>query len=396
MRCSRSSILLTSDSTIELPCRIFLSKEGNEYCRARNIPLENLVSLEGSKTVGFNRPNVVAPLVQQLTANNLITRIESEGTEFVSRRRAVIDTTKLIVYGILYRRFRPSLNAILMDSEVVHYLRSQGKIPTEGLKLKFDPGMVKRFVNDNGKAIRSMKASMLFTPHKMIDEHPKLDSEQKERKKQITRKFIDTIEDDTWFLFNTVRRSSDKLEIVSRLDKTVTSFMNKTNIADAISFMLMELIQNAETEHFKYLAMKDNMARVKGEGIFEMLRDEEFRNKMKERAKHADALIHVVYHFDNLQYTDNSKKTRIQVSVTNKGRMDITGAPVHGGQRRRSKKMSLADHLQTDMETLGNPMGMVYYTYLEDACREENVTLESSFSIDEARNETTALMTVVI
>ena len=58
--------------------------------------------------------------------------------------------------------------------------------------------------------------------------------------------------------------------------------------------------------------------------------------------------------------------------------------------------MSLADHLQNDMENLGNPMGMVYYTYLEEACREENVMLESSFSIDEARNETTALMTVVI
>ena len=388
--------MLTSDATIELPCKIFLSQEGNDYCASRNIPLENLSSLNGSRGVGFNRPNVVAPLVQQLTANNLITRIESEGTEFVSRRRAVIDTTKLIVYGILYRRFRPSLNAILLDSEVVRYLQSKGMISVEGKKLKFDPSTVNSFIQENGKAIRSMKASLLFNPHRMIDEHSKMDSEQKGRKKQITRKFIDTIEDDTWFLFNYVRRSSDKVEIVSRLDKTVSSFMNKTNIADAIAFMLMELIQNAETEHFKYLAMKDNMARVKGEGIFEMLRDESFRIKMKERAKQTNALIHVVYHFDNLQYTDNSKKTRIQVSVTNKGRMDISSGQMEGGHRRRNKKVSLADHLQSDMESLGNPMGMVYYTYLEEACREENVTLESSFSIDEARNETTALMKVVI
>lgn len=387
--------MLTSEANIELPCKIFLSREGNEYCARRDIPLQELLGLDGTKGLGFNRHSVVAPLVQQLTANNLITRIESEDVEFISKRKAVIDTTKLIVYGILYRRFRPTLNAILLDSEVVRYLKSKGMVPLEGKKLKFDPKTVASFVEENGKAIRSMKASLLFNPHKMIDEHPKLDSEQKERKKQITRKFIDTIEDDTWFLFNYVRRSSDKVEIVQRLDKTVTSFMNKTNIADAIAFMLMELVQNAETEHFKYLASKDNLARVKGEGIYAMLRDESFRGKMKERAKNSNALIHLVFHFDNLQYTDNSKKTRIRVSVTNKGRMDISGNSLHG-EGRRSKKISLVDHLQTDLESAGNPMGMVYYSYLEEACRAENVTLESSFTINETSNETTALMTVTI
>lgn len=386
--------MLTSDATIELPCKIFLSNEGHSYCKTKGVPIQDLVSQEGRKSVGFNRPSIMAPLVQQLTANNLITRIESQGTEFISRRSAVVDTTKLIVYGILYRRFRPTLNAILLDSEVVRYLKTKGMIPLEGKKLKFEPATVAHFVEENGKAIRAMKASLLFTPHKMIDEHPKLDDEQKIRKKQITRKFIDTIEDDTWFLLNYVRRSSDKLEIVQRLDKTVTSFMNKTNIADAIAFMLMELVQNAETEHFKYMASKDNMARVKGDGIYEMLRDEDFRNRMKERAERNETLIHLVYHFDNLQFTDNSKKTRIRVSVTNKGRMDVSGSRMSGGRRR--KEISLADHLQTDSDSLGNPMGMVFYSYLEEACREEEVKLESSFTVDESRNETTALMTVTI
>ena len=387
--------MLTTEATIELPCKIFLSREGHDYCTMKGVPLQDLVSLEGIKGVGFSRPTLMAPLVQQLTANNLITRIESEDIEVISKRKAVIDTTKLIVYGILYRRFRPTLNAILLDSEVVRYLRSKGAIPMEGKRLKFEPETVRRFVEENGKAIRSMKASLLFNPHKMIDEHPKLDDEQKHRKKQITRKFIDTIEDDTWFLFNYVRRSSDKVEIVHRLDKTVSSFMNKTNIADAIAFMLMELVQNAETEHFKFLASKDNLARVKGDGIYDMLRDEAFRAKMKDRAKKSGALIHLVFHFDNLQYTDRSRRTRIRVSVTNKGRME-TGIGGIGGHRRRVREMSLAEHLQTDLESLGNPMGMVYYSYLEEACREENVRLESSFSTDESRNQTTALMTVTI
>jgi hypothetical protein len=386
--------LLSFDSTIELPCKIFLSNEGRQYCNAKGVPLQDLFNREGQKGVGFNRPSLVAPLIQQLTANNLITRIESDGTEFISRRSSVIDTTKLIVYGILYRRFRPTLNAILLDSEVVRYLQTKGMLPLEGKKLKFDPATVAQFIEENGKSIRAMKASLLFTPHRMIDEHPKFDSEQKSRKKQITRKFVDTIEDDTWFLFNYVRRSSDKVEIVHRLDQTVTSFMNKTNIADAIAFMLMELVQNAEMEHFKYLASKDNMARVKGDGIYEMLRDEDFRMRMKDRAERNKTLIHLVYHFDNLQFTDNSKKTRIRVSVTNKGRMDVSRSRISGGRRR--KEITLTDHLQSDPDSLGNPMGMVYYSYLEEACREENVSLESSFTVDEAKNETTALMTVTI
>ena len=170
--------------------------------------------------------------------------------------------------------------------------------------------------------------------------------------------------------------------------------MNKTNIADAISFMLMELVQTAESEHFKYMASRDNLARVKGDGIYEMLRNEDFRDKMKKRAERNETLIHLVYHFDNLLYTDHTKKTRIRVSVTNKGRMEITGNRRTGGRRR--KEISLADHLQNDLESLGNPKGMAYYSYLEDACREENVKLSSVFAVDESRNETTATMTVTI
>ena len=152
--------MLTSEATIELPCKIFLSNEGHKYCTRKGIPLQDLVNREGRKGVGFSRPSIMAPLIQQLTANNLITRIESEGTEFISRRSPVIDTTKLIVYGILYRRFRPTLNAILLDSEVVRYLQTKGMLPPEERKLKFDPAMVSQFVEENGKAIRSMKASL--------------------------------------------------------------------------------------------------------------------------------------------------------------------------------------------------------------------------------------------
>ena len=103
-----------------------------------------------------------------------------------------------------------------------------------------------------------------------------------------------------------------------------------------------------------------------------------------------------MYHFDNLQSTDNTKRTRIRVSVTNKGRMEER--ETHRNQLRGKivREESLVTHLQHDIESLGGPMGMVYYSYLEEACQDENVHLESHFSTDEARNETTAMMTVTI
>lgn len=95
--------------------------------------------------------------------------------------RLLIQTNSLS-NGIIYRRFRPTLNAILLDSELVRFLETRGMIPLEGKKLKFEPATVAHFVEENGKAIRAMKASLLFNPHKMIDEHPEFDDEQKTRK----------------------------------------------------------------------------------------------------------------------------------------------------------------------------------------------------------------------
>ncbi len=346
--------------------------------------------------MGFNRPAIIAPLIQQLTANNLITRIELENTHFSSSRRAIIETTKIIFFGILYRRFRPSLKAVLLDSSIVQSLRSRGVLPGSERSIHFAPSAVAKFTTENAGKIQAMKESLLLRPFQALDNKKDMEEARKTRWKEMARQFLDSVDNDTWFLFNYVNRSPDRNTILHSMEKTLIQFMGKTGIADAIAFMLVELLQNAETEHFKYLAMKDHMARVKGDGIFEMLRDKTFRNNIMLKARKTNALMHVVYHFDNLQYTNNSKKTRLRVSVTNNGRMDVKNLGDKKNHTPDRTEISLIDHLLSDPESLGAPMGMVYYKLLEDACREQQVKLQASFSTDKNRNQTTALMTVII
>ncbi len=382
--------------TIELPCKIFLSSEGHKYCQNRQIPLEKLTSLEGVRGMGFNRPVIVPQLIRQLTANNLITRIELENTHFTSSRQALLSTTKLICFGILYRRFRPAMKALLLDSEIVRFLQKQGKFPTKDNNLAFSPQAISRFTAHSSRTVQSMKTALLQLPNDTIEQNQDMNEEKKDHWKHIGQNFVNAIENETWFLLSYVRRSPDYKQVLLRMQTMLIAFMRKTTIADAIAFMLMELIQNAETEHFKYLALKDNMARVKGEGIFEMLRNEEFRHKMLKKAKNSNSLLRVVYHFENLHYTDNSKKTRLRVSVTNKGRMDVAGMINKSCSKDSRTDISLVDHLLSDPDSMGAPLGMVYYNLLENACREQKVKLESGVSTNAVHNETTALMKVTI
>ena len=115
---------LSKKPDISLPAKFILTDEGLSYFSGRNIPVRDLVTYAGRRKSGFFWPSFKAALAQKLVVNRLLGQIDIERPEFLTKREEVIDITKLLVYGILYKKFKPTLNEILFNSEIIekkHY-----------------------------------------------------------------------------------------------------------------------------------------------------------------------------------------------------------------------------------------------------------------------------------
>ncbi len=384
-------------SQIQLPAMFFLTDSGIDYCIRRKIPVRDLKSHIGRVKSGFSWEGFNAKLVQHLVSNMLIDGIEINRSDFLSKRSEIIDLTKLIVYGILYKKIRPTLNEILYKSDLISKLRRNNPRAARDNELHFDPKVVEKFMTDNAKAVRSLKAGLLYEPYALIQRDASLTEDQKKTKMQITQKFIDVIEPNTWFLFHYISRSNDKMEVFSRINNLLVSFVQKTKIADYIALMLMEILQNSEKTHFENLAMRDNMARAPGVEISELLKDDEFRRKLRQKAE--TNKIHVNLTFSLEGNTNNAReRQRLHISVANKGMMgEVERRNLQKRTKTEVKSASLADFFQAgDQDNLGGGLGLLYLSYLQDACKTEDIVFDARIISDDQREETIATVHISI
>ncbi|MBN1648314.1 MAG: hypothetical protein JW874_09790 [Spirochaetales bacterium] len=382
---------------IQLPAMFFLTESGIEYCIKRKIPVRDLKNHIGRVKSGFSWEGFNAKLVQHLVSNMLIDGIEINRSDFLSKRNEIIDLTKLIVYAILYKKIKPTLKEILYSSDLISRLRRNNPRAAVNNQLKFDPGVVNKFMEENAKAIRTLKAGLLYEPYSLIQHDETLTEEQKKSKMQITQKFVDVIEPDTWFLFHYISRSGDKMEVFSRINSLLVSFVQKTKIADYIALMLLEILQNAEKTHFENLAIRDNMARAPGVEIDELLKDEDFRRKLRQKAETNKIHVNLGYILEG-NPTKAKDRQRLTISVANKGLMgELERRTLQKRAKTEVKSASLADFFTSgDQDNIGGGLGLLYLSYLEDACKSEDIVFDARIISDDQLEETVATVHISI
>lgn len=378
------------DPAIRLPGSFILTQEGIDYCATHKIPMRQFTAADRRREYGFVWSMFKAAFAQKLVVNGLLKGVDVVATDLVGLRAEIIDATKLIFYGLMYRRFRPALNTLLYNSSVVQKFNRSNPKRRIGEDLRFSPERVQAFMDTNARAIRALKAGLLFGPFAEIASDRSLDERQKQEMKLIARAFVDRIEDRTWFLFHHLSRSGDKFQLVRSIGEVLMRFVRKTAIVDYAAFMIMELVQLAEKEHYVNLASRDNLSRGPNADVQRLLTDAEFRERLKRNAKQNGFFLTLSYRFDK---EDSSPDGRIRFSVS----------VSHRGRLRESKRRSLQD--QTGAKVSSRPLsdlyqegggveagglGLFYLSYLEEVCRAEDMRLESRILSDVALEQTSA------
>ena len=372
------------DTNIYLPANFVLTENGLKYCTDNSIPIRD-VPIGDRRKEGFSWEAYKAPLLQKLIKSRIISAIDISRPEFLSKRKEVIDLTKLLLYGLFYARLAPSLKMIFGNSEVISEIQKTNPSLKIGADTKFNRDTIAQFSRENDELIESFKKSIVEPSFYLIDNDKELKEKDKHEKKLIIRTFIDQINNEIWFLYKFVSKAGGGENILKVICDLLISSMKKTKIADYCALMVMELLQKSEMTHFERMASSMRMGSpedISGR----LIRDKDFRRELAEYAGQSKIFINMNFEFegDILQLSDH---LRFQITITSKGNIpEIQRRYVRDKNKYPGSEYSISviqDDVPSDEKFVIN-----YLSSLNDVCLAENIGFEEKVVFDVNRDQT--------
>lgn len=383
----------SQDADILLPSLGFLTDQGIHYCAQNKIPVYDLVTFEGRKRMGFRWESLKPPAIQRLVSNLLVSSIDIQRCEFLSKRQEIFDLTKILIYGFLYTQFKQAINKILLRSDLVEAANKVNVGKQINGNLNFNPKAVTQFLIENDLLVKGFKASLLFEPYSIIAQETKLSEKEKVEKRKVVGGFVDAINNNTWFLLNSIYQSKQALEYLSEINQVLCHFVRRTLVADYTSLILLELIQNAERAHLTHLA-HDQLGKMTPQEVDGRLLDNDFRESIVTKAERKRHFMNLSYQFE-IKEKEGQNPIRLQITLINKGTIsERTRRVLEKKTRMATQEQSLATfYKEADKnKNLGSGLGLYYLSFLDEFCTKEKIEFGARIVSEDAKDQTVVLL----
>ncbi len=373
---------------ISLDAKFALTDIGEDFFVSKNIPLRDIVGPDGRKRYGFTSPNFHAYVVQKLIVKKMISDLFVAKTTLLDKRTEIMDITKLIIYGILYKKFGPQLSKALISTDLMD--RYNKKNPTKKITetSRFNYDAVSALIDSKREEIYELKKLMLAKPIAMIEADNEIRPEDKLEKKLIVTKFVEMIDKQSWYIFYLISQTEERQNIIKSVEQQLIEYLEKTKIADYFALMIMEIVQNGEKAHLERTARAKNMIKPT-DLIDNFLRDEGCRELVVNQAKKWGHQLQLSWKFENQNLSEGTEY-KLMVQLSNKG---VVGAKIkqemQGKMKAEVRDRDLASFYQnTSADKLGAGLGLFYLSYIQDACKHINIKFDSRIITDEKKEET--------
>ncbi len=358
-----------------LPIRIILTENGINFFIKHNKKLNRFKMADDVEEYGIFLDTFAPGSIQRMLLIDYISKIEISRAEFVSKRQEIMDLTKLIVYGILYKQLDSLVFKKVIDSSLIkNWNRNNpGNIIDE--RTNINEGYLEKVLKQSEEIVMKVKQGLLSPILVKINGDSNLLDEEKKIKYMICERFLSNLRPSVWFILSKFQTSKDYLILLSEIREGVFEYLDKTKIAEYLSLMVMELAINAENTNMQKYAKKAYKDTINIESI---VYDQNMRNKVIREMTDKNELLYLTWKIwgkggsitsrNKLQvtlYNRESEYRQIKQIIDDKKGLDL-------------KKKSLTDFYKESPDKLSNTeLGLYYLSYLNEACEKVNVRFDS-------------------
>lgn len=343
---------------LELPLRVVVTEEGRAAFLRRNQKLTKFERADGGAEYGLLLDKFAPASVQRLLIVGCVSKIEISRTEFDSCRQEVLDLSKLIVYGLLYRQFDAALFQALLSIDAVKR------------RIEADPGRIesvamRNFLRENEGAAADIRAEILAPMREAVLKNSNLLPGEVKAQLFLSEKFLRSLRPGAWFILSEFRGADGYDALLREVRSNLSEYMEKSRIAEYVALMTMELASNAErtalrreVRGFALIGAEPNAAAF----------DPALRKKaMAELEKRGESVI-LSWNIGGRGEAAGSRGN-LQVRLAYRGRDDR-------GSAGASEMETLADFYK-GTAAADAELGLYYLSYLNESCAKVGVEFES-------------------
>ena len=361
-------------STLMLPLRIVFTQEGSSQFLSKNTKLKKMKLADNTEEFGIETNSIAPSLLQRMFLADYISKLEITMPEFSSSRQDILDLSKLTVYGVLYKQMDKMVLSQIFETEILKkYNRinpaqmfdSKTQMSTSSLRAKMLV-MESQYQRVKDEILKPIRGKILASKDVTIEE--------KNVSLLLAEKYMDNLSLYTWYLILRFFKGDDFVVIQRIVQPILESFMDKSQIAEYIALMLMELAINSENNNFR------KEAKIMYRGIMDetqAIYDPDIRKKIISEITRKREFVSISWRFGGGS-TSIGTQNRLQIMLYNKEDVyDELKENIDSQKASSSKEKSLIDFYNTSSEQDDTSLGLYYLSYLSEACQKVNVKFDS-------------------
>jgi hypothetical protein len=364
---------------LELPMKILFNDEGVNFFIKSNKKLSKFKLADEAEQYGIYFDTFSPASVQKMMLINYVSYMEISRPEFLSKRQDVMDLSKLITYGTIYRRFDEIVLGKVLESEVVRKWNRANPLGIIDRKTAIDETILQQSLERNKANVATLKQRVLKSLVDKVRASTDLLAEEKNIQLFLADKFLSTLKPFTWFVLVKFWEAAEMAFLLTEIQTVLEEFMAKAKIAEYLSLMTMELVSMAENANIQSFAK----TRYKGTlDPADVMYDAEMRKMIVEEMRLRNQNVFLSWKVGSDSSRGVSSRERLQVKIFNKeagaGFADLK-KNVDDSKNQDVKQKSLMDFYKQGSEPeLGNTeLGLYYLSYLFDECQKVGVHFES-------------------
>ncbi|MFA6505105.1 MAG: hypothetical protein WCT14_03345 [Treponemataceae bacterium] len=365
-------------TVLDLPLKVVMTEEGTTVFIRQNKKLNKFKLADNVEESGLLLDKFVPASIQRLLLIDYISKIEISRAEYVSCRQEVMDLSKLIVYGLLYRQYDAVLFNRTLNSDVIKRWNraNPGNIIDD--KTRFNDVFLQTFLRDHESATSEIRTEILAPLRSIIMKNSNLLPDEMNIQLFLCEKFLNNLRPITWFLLSKFRGIEGYDALIREVRTCLSEYMEKSRIAEYVALMIIELAVNAENANLRREAKNFSRGGLDANAA---LFDAAVRQKVVDELTRKGDLVYLAWKIGG---TSSSIGTHGKLQVTlysrEKEYKEIRDS-IESKKSADLKKKSLSDfYKEIPAGEADTELGLYYLSYLNEACEKVGVKFESVVS----------------
>ena len=360
---------------IELPLKVILTEDGASNFISNNKKLLRFKLADNIDEYGISLNKFSPQSVQSMILLDYISKIEISMSEFVSSRQEVMDLSKVVVYSLLYKQFDREVYNALIQCECVRKHNRQNPSHLIDEKTRMPEKQLRTILQNKENIIQQTRRSILDPIWKAIMTNKDYTDEEKNIYLLMSEKFMNRLGLMNWYIITLFHKSDGANEMFIELRNLLSSYMEKSKVAEYISVMVMELALNNENTNIRKEAK--SMYHVVDD-IDALIFDPEVRAKIVQELQRKHELVFISWKLGGGS-SSIGKQGRLSITLYNKDdEFQEVKENIDNAKSSNTANKTLIDfYRQLPEGQEGTDLGLYYLSYLDDACKKVNVKFES-------------------